>query len=407
MLTSCGDRADHQRKSPLPSQAFVWQRRWTSQVSQAVQNAQSFEALHFLAAEVRFKDGKPMIERFEPDRQALKTFRGQTGVVLRIHASAAVTGWDDRAQAEIVRLSQEITSAWEKAGQKTAEIQIDYDCPESKLADYARLLTTLKKTMPDMPICITALPSWFRQPGVRSLVALSPGYVLQVHSLHLPKQGGRVTLMDETEAREAVRSAAEIGVPFRVALPTYSCVVLLNDDGKVAEVFGEDLPSEFSAKGRRHLVLDADAYALNALMDEWRLHAPETMNSVIWYRLPVTSDRLNWPAATLQKIVADVPLKRGWTAKGRRREAGLWDIVLTQSGDAPDDLPREIQIEWNGEMAEAADGLRGYQVSQQAPGWLRLSLTRPAQQARLWPGAETVAGWVRVESDLLKVKPKR
>lgn len=407
LLAGCDAEKQAIRTQPLTSEAFVWQRVWTPEVSQAVAAASPLDALHFLAAEIRFKAGVPKIEKFEPEWSALKSYPGRVGLVLRIHASAAGTGWAEDACHAVVVLATEMTAHWTARSRPPDEIQIDYDCPESKLADYAGLLSTLKIGLPDIPIRVTALPSWLKRPEARMLLSQSPGYVLQVHSLHLPYQGRAATLINETEAREAVSRAAGLGVPFRVALPTYSCVVLFDEADKVSEVFGEDLPAGFVLGGKRGVVLDSDAFALGLLMDEWRRHAPAGMISVIWYRLPVSSDRLNWPAQTLQKIVSAKPLKRGWSAHAQKGSSGQADIILRQEGDAPDDLPHDIFVQWQGTLAEAADGLRGYRVHDQGPGWLRFSLTNYARQGRIWPGQEFAAGWVRAAADRLDVKTVR
>jgi hypothetical protein len=194
-----------------------------------------------------------------------------------------------------------------------------------------------------------------------------------------------------TRRRPAVARAVEIGVPFRVALPTYSCVVVFDQKGMVKDVHGEDLPAGLSLSGENHAVLDADAYAISALVADWRRNAPDLLRSVIWYRLPVPTDRLNWPVETFEKVVRGDSLKRGWSVKLEARPEGHHEVILLQNGDAPDDLPRDIEIT----HVEAADGLRGYLVEGQPPGAIQLHLANPARFGRIRPGERIVAGWVR------------
>ena len=102
------------------------------------------------------------------------------------------------------------------------EIQCDYDCPQKRLDGYRRLLDALQASAGSIPVVPTTLPSWQDEPAFRKLVAGRPGYVLQVHSLQLPKQAGQpVVLFDPDTARAAARKAAALGIPFRIAMATY------------------------------------------------------------------------------------------------------------------------------------------------------------------------------------------
>ena len=394
VLAGCGRDEPYQRTTPLPHEAFVWQRVWTPEVRDAVEST-GMEKLHVLVAEVRFDGKRPVVTRIQPHWPSLLRFKDRFGAVIRIHASAAATGWDQDASDEIVRLATSIRDQAAAEGLGHAEIQIDYDCPVSKLRDYTRLLIHLRQALPPDTVRITALPSWLhprdRDLSILDLLRLSPGYVVQVHSLHLPRDGGLTGLMDLEEARAAIARAVEIGIPFRVALPTYSCVVEFSEDGHVKDVHGEDLPSGFSLASERYAVLDSDAYALADLVADWRSHAPELLLSIIWYRLPVSTDRLNWPAEVLPKITRGDRLKRGWSVKLEANSEGIHEVVLRQEGDAPDDLPREIQIS----SVEAADGLRGYVIQGPPSGTISLWLPQPGRFGRVRPGEKVIAGWIR------------
>lgn len=392
LLSGCGRDVRH---TPLPAQVYVWQRGWTPEVSSAVRSAK-FAALHVLAAEARIKDGKLEIIKIEPDWRALEASGAQIGAVLRVHASVGKSGWSEALVNELRALCVGTITRFRSSGARLSELQLDYDCAESRLEDYARLLGELHT---DVPICITALPAWLRHDSVRTLLARSPGYVLQVHSLHLPKNGGLTGLMDMDETQQAVRRAVEIGVPFRVALPTYSCVVEFADDGRVRDVHAEDMPAGLAISGRNYAVLDSDAYALSELVADWRAHAPELMQAVIWYRLPVSSDRLNWPSSLLPKVARGETLKRGWTASARLAAEGHHEVVLRQDGEAPDDLPRELLVSWRSDDVEGCDGLRGYKVQGHAPGRMGLWLERPEHFGRVRSGEEIVVGWLRLPEE--------
>lgn len=400
LLAGCGREA---RQVPLPAQAYVWQRAWTPEVSAAVR-ASKFDALHVLAAEFSFKNDKPEFTVITPDWQALVDSGRPISAVLRVHASVGKKGWDEALINEMRRLCADTVSCFKAGGVRLAELQLDYDCAESRLAEYARLLGALPR---EVPLCITALPAWLRHASARSLLSRSPGYVLQVHSLHLPVQAGLTGLMDLDETRAAVQRAEEIGVPFRVALPTYSCVVEYADDGRVRDVHGEDLPAGVTLSSKNYAVLDSDAYALSALVADWRAHASPLMQAIIWYRLPVSGDRLNWSADLLAKVTRGEPLKRGWEATLRTAQEGHAEIVLKQAGEAPDDLPREVLVSWPGGEAVGCDGLRGYKITEHAPGHLKLQLEHPARFGRVQPEQQIVAGWLRLpEGPAVKIEAR-
>lgn len=390
VLAGCG--REEARQAPLPSQVYVWQRSWKPEVSETVRSTR-WDAMHVLAAELGMRNGKPEATVIAPDCQVLAESGMRVGAVLRVHASVGKGGWNDGLTQELQRLCTDTVARFKTEGVRLTELQLDYDCAESRLPEYARLLGALQA---EVPLCITALPAWLRQDAARDLLKRSPGYVLQVHSLHLPRQGGVIGLMDMKETREAVRRAVAIGVPFRVALPTYSCIVEFDDGGQIRDIHGEDLPAGFAIGARHYAVLDSDAYALSALMADWRAHAPGLMQSVIWYRLPVSSDRLNWPPGLLERVARGDTLRRGWEASARLTPEGHHEIVLLQKGEAPDDLPREVQVSWQGAAAEASDGLRGYVVQQQAPGHLTLRLAHPSYFARMRSGQQIIAGWLRL-----------
>ena len=116
---------------------------------------------------------------------------------------------------------------------KPVELQIDYDCATAKLGDYRAWLAVVQNRIAPLPVTITALPTWLDSPAFVALAAAATNYVLQVHSLTKPEDINTPFLLcDPVAARRAVARAGEIGVPFRVALPTYTYIVAFNAAGK-------------------------------------------------------------------------------------------------------------------------------------------------------------------------------
>ncbi len=394
ILTGCKPEVI-KRQELLPSEVYVWQREWKPQVAESIALSRPWvQAFHLLAAEVRFEKAVMKVTRIRTDKPALVGLK--TGLVMRIFPSAAKTGWDVASVTSVVNLAQELITGW-PAG-NVVELQLDYDCPDSKLVDYIRLLTEVKAALFPLKVTCTVLPSWLRQKEFSALAAIVPGYVLQVHSLHLPKmQDKAVALVDLAETRNALAQAVTIGVPFRVALPTYSCVVEFDSAGKMREVYAEDVPQALPLQSANYVVLDADAYGMADLVSRWRTEASPLLQSVVWYRLPVAQDRLNWPLDVLAKVAQGESLKRGWLAHCKKQEAGQAEVVIEQAGDAPDDLPTLVTLHWAGPEAVGADALGGYQVVESASGYLSLKLVNPGRMPRVGSGTKRVIGWLRVE----------
>lgn len=394
------------RQIPLTNEAYVWQRVWTPQVGRAVKEAAPWlQGLHVLAAEMQVHEGKLRTTQVLPDWKTLAAQGRPVGATFRVFPSVARDGWDATTTGQVAELIEAVQQEALEAGVRLAEVHLDYDCPETRLAEYTALLRVLKPRLAPLPLRITALPAWLKKVDFAALAAEAPGYVLQVHSLHLPGPGRRlVTLVDDDETRAAVEAAVALGHPFRVALPTYSCVAEFGKSGRVEEVYSEDLPASYTSGSTDHLALDADAFQMQKLVEAWRRSAPALLEGVVWYRLPVEGDRLNWPLGTLKKICTGTPLRRGWRAEARPTPAGTQDLVLTQEGDAPDDLPRLIELRWSAAAPLAADGLRGYDAFQAGEGWARFRLLHPFGRLRAPPGAAFTAGWIRLEPADVAVK---
>ena len=107
-------------------------------------------------------------------------------------------------------------------GLSVEELQLDFDCPESKLDGYRAWVVAIRQRLGGLPFAITALPSWLDSPQFAPLARASGAFVLQVHALERPQSLQHIPpLCDPRRARRWVERAAKVDVPFRVALPTY------------------------------------------------------------------------------------------------------------------------------------------------------------------------------------------
>src|SRR6185295_525007 len=208
---------------PVRHEVYVWQRAWTQPVREAVsQHATNFTGIVPLKAEISWKDKKPQLTRVALDYPTLAKAGCPVGLALRIGAYAGPFTTNDSITTFIADLSASLVAEARSNHVALSELQIDFDCAESKLDGYRVWVEAIQHRVAPLPVTTTALPSWLDSRAFKRLVAVATNYVLQVHSVERPKSfDAPFTLCDPSKARGAVEAAGRIGVPFRVALPTY------------------------------------------------------------------------------------------------------------------------------------------------------------------------------------------
>ncbi|MBS0541434.1 MAG: DUF3142 domain-containing protein, partial [Proteobacteria bacterium] len=265
-----------------------------------------------------------------------------------------------------------------------AGVEIDYDCPTSHLADYARFLSALRGRLPPtLALSITALPTWMNSPELTRLGIDVSEIVLQVHAVDDPRRG----LFDPEQAERWVRGfALRTGRPFRVALPAYDVRVSWGADGRLAGVEGE---RPILAGAADSQMLMAAPEAVRHLLRRLEDNAPEGLVGVAWFRLPTETDRRAWSPETWRAVITDrLPPAQVSATLEATDQSHLWSVVLSNDGaiDAP--LPRQIRLD---PACAAADGANGFHLAS--------SGTAPALEARS-PGrlrahTKRTIGWAR------------
>ena len=375
---------------PLTADAYVWQRSWTPAVDAAVTSqAPAFGHLVVLAAEVDWHGDEPRVTTVHPDHAALPK---SIGIAVRIGPRPGRT-FDPATTALLCRTTRAAVAV--PAGVTVAELQLDYDCAESKLADYAAALSAVRAAVSPVPVVVTALPSWLKHDAFAAVAGGS--FVLQVHSLHAPTgPDAPMTLCDADEARRAVIAADRFGVPFRVALPTYSYVAGFTAAGALLGLSAEG-PTPTWPAGTRLSTLRPDPVALAALVRGWQSQRPPHLTGIIWYRLPVVGDALNWRPATLAAVMAGRTPRPHLRADAVRTTAGLTDIALLNDGDA-DAPPAAVTATWStGTEVVAADPMPGYDRVDSRHGGV--TFLPVAGASHIAPGQRVAVGWVRLTTD--------
>lgn len=398
LVAFCITHPTKRSRGSLPNQAYVWQRAWTPAVQSAVQlEGAHFTELVYLAAEVSFKPHM-QVARVSADFKSMASSPQSVGVALRIGPYYGKFEAHDAVAKELSELAQSVVDEAKAGGLRVGELQVDFDCPEAKLDGYRTWITAIKRRIAPTPVVITVLPSWLKRKEFRALAAEAGGYVLQVHSLEKPSRiDAPMTLCDPAAARRAVERAGRIGIPFRVALPTYGYRVAFDPRGKFIGL-GAEAASDIQQNQIQTLELCSDPIAMAGLVRTWTTDRPSSLMGVIWYRLPSTDDTLNWRWDTLQKVIDGRDPVGKVVATVRETEGCLFDVELANCGDADTRMPNRVVLRWRDADLIAVDSLGGFDHQARAN---EVIFEAPENVAghRLAPGDHLPVGWLRLSAD--------
>lgn len=384
----------------LPQGVYVWQRTWTPPVQSALrQHAGAFSNVVALAVEVSWEKNRPKIVRVPVDFDLLRSLKTPVGLAMRIGAYPGPFAPDDDTARLLTTLAAELAAQAAAGRVALSELQLDFDCAESKLAGYRVWIEAMRRRVgPEVALTFTALPAWLKRAEFAPLAKAGDGFVLQVHSVERPRSfDAPFTLCDPAVARASVTLANATGVPFRVALPTYGYVLAFSPEGKFIGLSAEGPAKNWPADAKLREVR-SDAPALAELVQTWATNRPTNMRGVIWYRLPVGGDTLNWRWPTLAALVESRQPKPALHATARRVEPGLVEVVLTNTGELDLSSALSIRANWSGARLVAGDAVREFSLVDTSPESARFQTK--AQQCRMSPGDERVIGWLRLSQDV-------
>jgi hypothetical protein len=121
----------------LPQQVYVWQRAWNAPVCDAVAaHATNFSELAVLSAEVSWKNKLPHVSRADVDYPVLAKTTSPVGLVLRVGPYNGRLSENTEAVKLLSDLASVLASEARAKRVEPVELQIDFDCAESKLDDY-------------------------------------------------------------------------------------------------------------------------------------------------------------------------------------------------------------------------------------------------------------------------------
>ena len=393
-LAGCHRPVSQSDAPPLTREAYVWQQTSSPALDEAVEVAlPTLDSLSFHAADIRFQRSIADVQKFPLPWAILKKSGKPVSLVIRIYADILHPTLE---QIDPLRdLARELLDATRQAGLTCREIQLDYDCPDSQIALYANFIRSLQLEIPEVRLPITALPSWLKSPHFPELATSAGEYILQVHSLRLPKPTEKsITLFDPAAAWKALDRATQIGLPFRLALPTYRCTVIMDARGKRGSAYSENSPPPLEI-GQHYISGTAEPDELAAFVSQIQSRRPPHLTGLIWYRLPVSTDRMNWPWSTFQLVSQAIAPKSQWEINLDPRPEGFSTITIHNIGQQPELVPSRVIASWPPNVFLAADALGGY-ILEQADTHTYFTPSPTLPPIILQPGSKLTIGWLRL-----------
>ncbi len=360
------------------------------------QHATNFAEIAVLKAEISWKDKQPQLTRVAVDYETLAKARRPVGIALRIGPYAGP--FTNNAIANFITdTAGRIVNEARTNGVVLAELQIDFDCAESKLDGYRVWVEAIQRRVAPVPVTITVLPSWLDSRAFKRLAAVATNYVLQVHSVERPKSfDAPFTLCDPRAAKRAVERAGWVGVPFRVALPTYGYTLAFDAGGKFIGLSAEGPHPNWPPNAQLREVY-SDPIELAGLVRQWTTSRPAAMQGVIWYRLPTIVDNFNWRWPTLGAILGSRVPREALRVSARRVESGLVEISLANEGELDISSRLAVEVRWSKARLVAGDALRDFELADRSLSAARFQ-TR-SQPSRIRAGDKLVLGWLRFDQD--------
>lgn len=226
LVAACGGKTTrHVRSGPMAPPAFwVWHR--TSPLTADERGSLGKTPLYWQAAECEWGKGKWRMVRIAPamkDREIIPVFR--------IKPEPAFLGSPDSAKA----LAAEIRK-WSD-GWTPHEIQLDFDCPDRLLGEYAGFLKSLGKEVTPTRISITALASWPRHPEfgklAESVSSLAPMFYDLTADEPTDVKSGRYQPMADPEVAKLIALWSKCPRPWLAGLPNFERLSDFESDGKL------------------------------------------------------------------------------------------------------------------------------------------------------------------------------
>jgi hypothetical protein len=373
-----GSTAQLRVAEALPHDVYIWQRVWTpGLIAAAERSSDVVRAWRILLAEA--------------DRSGRWTAIAipWANIIATRRPIIAVIRIDGRLdEAHVPGMLDQIVARVGAVPVALAGVEIDYDCPTSKLPFYAHFVAALRQRLPpSIALSITALPTWMTSAALEPMTRELSEIVLQVHAVDDPRRG----LFDAAQAERWVRAfAGRVQRPFRVALPAYDVRVAWRADGRLASVEGEVPLLQGPADT---VLLGAAPELVRQFLHSLQHSAPKELIGIAWFRLPTDADARAWSPETWRAVVTDhLPPARLRAELLATDSPELWSVAVSNDGTVDAALPRLVRLDPSCVMADGANGFRLATDDSRFDGKLSLESTGGG---RLRPQSRRIIGWAR------------
>jgi len=391
-LSGC-QRSSTTVTGPLPQRGYLWQRAWNPAVMAAVQEAgKRMDGMVIIGAEILWNGSSPETSRANIDWPTLKNATKPIALALRVAPYSGPFSKDDSAIKYIAGVAKSLLTSANAHGLIVSEFQLDFDCAQKKLSGYSLWVEAVRTVIEPTRFVITALPAWLNEPAFVPLVRIADGYVLQVHSVPISPGASQSFVLDTGLARQWIKTAAALGIPFSVALPTYHCLAGYDQNGKLLGVAMDSVDLAWPP-GTRTLEFSTNSDDAATLVREWLSARPAELKELIWYRIPVATDQRNWRWPTLAAIMTGRrPLHQ---LQAVQRGDNPVDLSIRNVGEADKQVGAQLIVTWTGASLVAYDALPGWTViTEKNRALFTHSEHIPLDFA---PGSEHSIGWLRFD----------
>ena len=395
LLSACG----RQENAGIPGEnskkvasLYVWNRDWHSR--DITESAKVFadSDFYFLAVEFTGKS----TDRVVPAESFFRLKNPMTPV-FRIHLDCFRKYYKD-----IPSLAERIKKEYAciknkalKAGKRLRTLQVDLDCPVSKLDAYADLMRALEQNLPEGTVLsFTALPCHLKSWSFTKLAESADFYVLQVHGLEVPQNiSDKVSVYNHRTAENAVTLAETLGCPYLLALPDYAYQLNFDSEtGKFLYLNAEKIPEQ-----SEKVVAETTVPDWNAVSRMVKLAGKElkSCSGIIWFRMPVYGDRFCLDSESLLELQrGEIPLQR-ITAELEQQKNGTFLLMIKNKGIL--DIGKVVvNIKWKSSEG-IYDLFQGWHTESETPLCGMPSVIAGSIPS---PGIKVPVGWFRPENNI-------
>lgn len=329
---------------------YIWQRDWDKEVEASIKAIQP-KVNHFivLGGDFKYNDGKIFINPVDIHWSALSQKNAQITLVFRMNTGTGelLRAGKTELIAERIKNALEINVASaQKQHISISGFQFDYDCPTSKLADYAGFLQSIKQQLPGYELSITALPTWLKSPDFKDLIGKTSYYVLQLHSFEIPRTIDQMKgIFLKENAIEYLQSGSRLNHPFQISLPTYGYEIAFNETGKFLGLRAGASPAARGSKVQYITKMTSPDEILVFLKKLKGINL-KNFNGICWFRLPKDSDEFNWDIQTLKAMLEERRPQLKITTEVTHAKDGLIEVYIINQGEQNLIRPVNIELIW-------------------------------------------------------------